>query len=200
MFFPTLVTCIIDLSALINFFFSSPLQDFRNFQYTLSVVKDLVIHVEERKRVSLQIPKLSYEKVSKVMSTCNEHVLAFGGNFSVKADSHFVCVQNEQDEDVHGQYHTKVAHFEGSPQKVTGASFIVFSGALKSGTGLKAKMNIVEDGLLVQIPPSTMEELRAAIRDMKDFQIDCCKVTETESPDEWVRINWLNDELSTNLG
>ena len=50
------------------------LQDFRNFQYTLSVVKDLVIHVEEKKRVSLQIPKLSYEKVCKVLSISNEQL------------------------------------------------------------------------------------------------------------------------------
>ena len=118
----------------------------------------------------------------------------------MKADSHFVCIQNEQDDDVHGQYHTQVAHFGGSPKKFTGASFIVFSGALKSSTGLKAKMNIVEDGILVQIPPITMEELRTAIRDMKEFKIDCCKATEAESTDEWVQVNWVNDELSTNLG
>lgn len=166
------------------------------------MVNDLVIHVEDKKRVSLQIPRLSYDKVCKVLSTCNEHVLAFGGNFSVKADSHFVCVQNEQDDDIQGQYHTQVAHLEGSPLKVTAANFIVFSGALKSSTGLKAKMNIVEDGLLVQIPPTTMEELRTALRELKDFQIDCCKVGESEpTTEEWVRVSWLNDErTSANLG
>lgn len=176
------------------------LADFRNFQYTLSVVKDLVIHVQDRKRITLSIPKLSYEKVCKVLSTSNEHVLAFGGNFSTKADSHFVCTQNEHDDDVQGQYRTQLAHFEGSPSKTTGASFVVFSGALKSSTGLKAKMNIVEDGVLVQIPPTTMEELRVSIRDMKEFKIDCCKTTETGPIEEWIQINWVNDELSTNLG
>lgn len=146
------------------------------------------------------IPKLSYEKVCKVLSTSNEHVLAFGGNFSLKADSHFACIQNEEDDDVQGQYHTEVSHFTGSPLKITGASFIVFSGALKSSTGLRAKMNIVEDGILIQIPSNTMEKLRAAIRDMKEYKIDCCKVNETDSLDEWVQISWVNDELSTNLG
>lgn len=154
--------------------------------------------MEDRKRVNLLIPKLSYEKVCKVLSTSNEHVLAFGGNFSLKADSHFVCVQNEKDDDV--QYHTKTICYPDSGKKVTGASFIVFSGALKSNTGLKAKMNIVEDGLLVQIPPTTMEELRNAIKDMKDFKIDCCKVADSEPSTEWIQINWINEELSTNLG
>lgn len=155
--------------------------------------------MEDRKRVNLLIPKLSYEKVCKVLSISNEHVLAFGGNFSLKADSHFVCVQNE-DGDVHSRYHNKLIHFPDSPKKVSGASFIVFSGALKSTTGLKAKIKIVEDGLLIEILPSTMEELRNAIKDMKDFKIECCKVSDATPSDEWIQINWINEELSTNLG
>lgn len=165
------------------------------------MVKDLFICVEQRKRVTLFVPKLSYEKVCKVLSTSNEHVLAFGGNLSLRADSHLVCVQNEDDDDIHSQYRTEISSYPGSSEKLTGASFIVFSGVLKSSTGLKAKMNIVEDGLLVQIPPSLMEEFRSAIKDMKDFRIDCCKVNDTNSnPDEWIQLKWVNDELSTNLG
>lgn len=34
---------------------------------------------------------------------------------------------------------------------VTGASFIVFNGALKTTSGLSAKSSIVEDGLMVQV-------------------------------------------------
>ena len=34
---------------------------------------------------------------------------------------------------------------------VTGASFIVFNGALKTNSGLTAKSSIVEDGLMVQV-------------------------------------------------
>ena len=39
---------------------------------------------------------------------------------------------------------------------VTGASFVVFNGALKSSSGLRAKSSIVEDGLMVQILPDSM--------------------------------------------
>ena len=34
---------------------------------------------------------------------------------------------------------------------MTGASFVVFNGALKSNSGLTAKSSIVEDGLMVQV-------------------------------------------------
>ena len=34
---------------------------------------------------------------------------------------------------------------------MTGASFIVLNGALKSATGLTAKSSIIEDGIMVQV-------------------------------------------------
>jgi hypothetical protein len=40
---------------------------------------------------------------------------------------------------------------------VTGASFVVFNGALKTSSNLTAKSSIVEDGLMVQITPDTMQ-------------------------------------------
>lgn len=165
------------------------------------MVKNLFICVEQRKKVKLLIAKQSYEKVCKVLSTSNEHVLAFGGNLNLKADSHFVCLQNENDDEIHSQYQTELFCYPGMQPNMTAASFIVFSGALKSATGLKAKMNIVEDGLLIQIPPVMMEELRSAIKEMKDFKIDCCKITENNSSDEWVELKWVdNDFSSSNLG
>jgi hypothetical protein len=36
-------------------------------------------------------------------------------------------------------------------RKVTGASFVVFNGALKSTANLSAKSSIVEDGIMVQV-------------------------------------------------
>ena len=39
-------------------------------------------------------------------------------------------------------------------RKVTGASFVVFNGALKSTTNLTAKSSIVEDGIMVQVKKS----------------------------------------------
>jgi len=42
-------------------------------------------------------------------------------------------------------------------ESVTGASFVVFNGALKTSSNLTAKSSIVEDGLMVQITPDTMQ-------------------------------------------
>lgn len=61
-----------------------------------------------------------------------------------------------------------------TPELILGASFIVFSGALKvNQTGQPAKISIVEDGLLIQIQSCTMSALRNAINYMDNFDIDC---------------------------
>ena len=140
------------------------------------------------------MPRNRYEKVHKVLQNSNEHVLAFGANFSLRADSHLVCMQN----DVDGQYQTQSINIEGAARKITGASFIVFSGALKSSTGLTAKMSIVEDGLLVQIPPNTMTELRNALKDMKEYAVNVGKVD--SEPDEVIRMLWAEEDTNVNLG
>jgi MAD (mothers against decapentaplegic) interacting protein len=168
-------------------------QDFRNFQYTLPIVPGLVIHLEEKK-ITVHLPRNRYEKVLKVLTNSNEHVLAFGANFSLKADSHLVCMQNDD-----GQYQTQSINNESATRKITGASFIVFSGALKSSTGLTAKMSIVEDGLLVQIPPNTMSELRNSLKDMKNYAINCGKINETQ-PEEVIYLSWGEEESHCNLG
>lgn len=82
---------------------------------------------------------------------------------------------------------------------MTGASFIVFSGALKSSSGLSAKFSIVEDGLLVQIPQETMVALHMALRDMKDLTIECGQINAAE-PEEVVIIQWTRDDKKFNLG
>lgn len=82
---------------------------------------------------------------------------------------------------------------------VTGASFIVINGALKSSMGLTAKSSIVEDGLMVQIMPEKMEALKAALKNMHDFAIGCGKQGATE-PDEVVHIKWVENDTMFNLG
>ena len=82
---------------------------------------------------------------------------------------------------------------------VTGASFIVFNGALKATTGLTAKSSIVEDGLMVQISQEKMVELRKALEKLDDFQIDCGPVN-AETPDETISIEWTDDVSDINEG
>lgn len=81
---------------------------------------------------------------------------------------------------------------------VTGASFIVINGALKSSMGLSAKSSIVEDGLMVEIMPEKMEALKAALKNMQDFSIGCGRQGALE-PDETVNIKWVDNDTLFNL-
>lgn len=77
---------------------------------------------------------------------------------------------------------------------VTGASFIVFNGSLKQ-CAWTGKSNIVEDGLMVQIPSESMTNLRAALRQMNDYSIGCGPQAE-----EVVLLKWVADDISFNVG
>ncbi|KAM7392306.1 hypothetical protein PAMA_007426 [Pampus argenteus] len=143
------------------------LADLRNYQYSLSVVEGLRIHMEMGHSY-IDIPKSSFNELQKVINSSNEHVISIGASFSSEADSHLVCFQNED-----GNYQTQANSIPGKIRTVTGASFVVFNGALKVSSGFIAKSSIVEDGLMVQIPPETMESLRTALREQTDFHIPC---------------------------
>uniref|UniRef100_A0A3Q3XHC2 FYVE-type domain-containing protein n=1 Tax=Mola mola TaxID=94237 RepID=A0A3Q3XHC2_MOLML len=165
------------------------LADFRNYQYTLPVVKGLVVDMEVRK-TSIRIPSNRYNELMKAMNKSNEHVLAMGACFNDRADSHLVCVQNDD-----GNYQTQAISIHHQPRK-TGACFFVFSGALKASSGFLAKTSIVE-GVMIQITAETMDSLRQALRDMKDFSITCGKADQEENQ-ELVHIQWTEDDQNFN--
>ncbi|CAJ1072537.1 zinc finger FYVE domain-containing protein 9 isoform X2 [Xyrichtys novacula] len=169
------------------------LADFRNYQYTLPVVKGLVVDMEVRK-TSIKIPSNRYNELMKAMNKSNEHVLAMGACFNDRADSHLVCVQNDD-----GNYQTQAISIHHQPRKVTGACFFVFSGALKASSGFLAKTSIVEDGVMIQITAETMDSLRQALRDMKDFTITCGKADQEENQEQ-VHIQWTEDDHNFNKG
>ncbi|XP_036410232.1 zinc finger FYVE domain-containing protein 9 isoform X1 [Megalops cyprinoides] len=169
------------------------LADFRNYQYTLPMVTGLVVDMEVRK-TSIKIPSNRYNELMKAMNKSNEHVLAVGACLNERADSHLVCVQNDD-----GNYQTQAISIHNQPRKVTGACFFVFSGALKASSGYLAKSSIVEDGVMVQITAETMEALRQALREMKDFTIACGKANQEDSQ-EHVHIQWLEDDRNFNKG
>lgn len=141
----------------------------------------------------IKIPRKKYSDVLKVINSSNEHVISIGASFSTEADSHLVCVQSD------GVYQTQANSATGQPRKVTGASFVVFNGALKTSSGFLAKSSIVEDGLMVQITPETMDGLRLALREQKDFKIQCGKVDAVDLR-EYVDICWVDSEERKNKG
>ncbi|XP_061658249.1 zinc finger FYVE domain-containing protein 16 isoform X2 [Syngnathoides biaculeatus] len=169
------------------------LADLRNYQYSLSSVGGLRIHMEVG-RSYIDVPKSSFGEMQRVVNGANEHVISIGANFSSEADSHLVCFQNED-----GTYQTQAGSVPGKTRTVTGASFVVFNGALKASSGFVAKSSIVEDGLMVQMPPETMEALRTALREQKDFEIACGKTDETEVR-ETVAVRWVDWASPVNAG
>ncbi|XP_067838873.1 zinc finger FYVE domain-containing protein 16-like isoform X2 [Heptranchias perlo] len=168
------------------------LADLRNYQYTLATIEGLMLLVEMGKS-SIKIPKRRYNEVMKVVTSSNEHVITMGTCFSLDADSHLVCIQNDKN------YQTQANTIAGKSRKVTGASFVVFNGALKTTSGFIAKSSIVEDGLMVQITPETMDGLRRALREKRDFQIVCGKM-DSDDRREFVNIQWVDGDEPVNKG
>lgn len=83
---------------------------------------------------------------------------------------------------------------------VTGASFLVFNGALKSSSGLSGKCSIVEDGLMVQIAPKKMTAIQQALKTMKDIDIVCGPIDADASQTEVVSIQWVENDTDFNVG
>ncbi|XP_037121993.1 zinc finger FYVE domain-containing protein 16 isoform X3 [Syngnathus acus] len=169
------------------------LADLRNYQYSLASVEGLRVHMEVG-RSFIDIPKSSFGQMQRVLSGANEHVITVGATLSLRADSHLVCFQNED-----GGYRTQAASVPGKTRTVTGASFVVFNGALKASSGFIAKSSIVEDGLMVQMPPETMDALRAALREQNDFNIACGRTDETDVREN-VSVRWLDWTPPINTG
>lgn len=55
-----------------------------------------------------------YIQMLKVVNSSNEHVISVGACFSTEADSHLVCVQNEE-----GSYQTKANSMQGKTRRGT---------------------------------------------------------------------------------
>lgn len=54
----------------------------------------------------------SFTQLMKVVENSNEHVMAIGACFSTEADSHLVCIQNDD-----GNYQTQAINIQNKPRK-----------------------------------------------------------------------------------
>ncbi|XP_055857671.1 zinc finger FYVE domain-containing protein 9 isoform X2 [Episyrphus balteatus] len=176
------------------------LADFRNYTYTIPTIKGMYIHMEDR-RTNILIPRNRLDEVVKAINNSSDHILAMGANFSKNADGHLVCIQNIklQNGDSHA-YSTQAINIQGQPRKVTGASFFVFNEALKTTSGLSGKCSIIEDGLMVQILPSKMAEIRHSLLNMKDINIVCGPIDADEQQTEVVYVQWVDNDVEINIG
>ena len=51
-------------------------------------------------------------QLMKVLSNSDDHVMAFGASFSTAADSHLVCLQNDD-----GHYQTQAINIQNRPRR-----------------------------------------------------------------------------------
>lgn len=168
------------------------LLDFRNFQYQLASLSGLLVHLEGR-QTTVRVPRNRYDALVRILDG-NEHVLALAGNLSPEADAHLVCVQAAEG----GTYHSQALQARpGSSVECTGASFVVFSGALK-GPG-EAKHSVVEDGVLVQLSPTSMGSLRTALRAMRDWHVPVVPAAPGEEAGH-IAVIWTEDDRPKNAG
>ncbi|XP_031627102.1 zinc finger FYVE domain-containing protein 9 isoform X2 [Contarinia nasturtii] len=181
--------------TIINF-----LADFRTYSYTIPTIRGMYIHMEDR-RTNVLIPRNRYDQVMKALNNSSDHIFALAANFSELADGHLVCVQNTESgcAETHA-YSTQAINIQGKPRKVTGASFLVLNGALKTTSGLSGKCSIVEDGLMVQILPKKMAAIQQALKTMKDIDIVCGPIDGDESQTELVCIQWVDNDTDFNVG
>lgn len=77
---------------------------------------------------------------------------------------------------------------------------MVLNGVLKPNSGLVGKCSIVEDGLMVQVPPAKMNTIKDALKNMKDYKIVCGPVEGDDSQKEIVSIEWTENDLNFNIG
>ena len=83
---------------------------------------------------------------------------------------------------------------------VTGASFIIFNGALKSDAGCQAKLSIVEDGVMVQVTSELLSKLKLSLKQMTNYRIRCGSHHDPSQDDEIVLIEWTEDDKNVNIG
>lgn len=178
------------------------LADFRTYSYTLAAVRGLRIHMEDR-TTHVLVPRNRYDQVQQALANSSDHILALAGNFSPAADGHLVCIQNTDTAGTGNETHsysTQAVNIQGRPRRVTGASFLLLNGALKSSSGLSAKCSIVEDGLMVQVMPAKMAAVQKALREMRDVEIVCGPVDGAAGQTEVVRVRWVENDLDFNVG
>lgn len=100
-----------------------------------------------RERVKCRNVHVCVLQMLKVVNASNEHVISVGASFSSEADSHLVCLQNEE-----GNYQTQANSMPGKTrtglyhvrprQTHTGYSFLVLFVNLITVTGI-AVCNII---------------------------------------------------------
>ncbi|CAI4227478.1 unnamed protein product [Auanema sp. JU1783] len=119
--------------------------DFRKWSYRMKRVvgSTVSLHIVGNHTV-VKVPYRSKGIINSILSW-NRSILAWKCDINVHADSHLVC-----EETTDGFYETQVLSKDSS-REVTGASFVIFNGSLKSSGQLQ--LSVIEDGIAIMMQP-----------------------------------------------
>jgi hypothetical protein len=139
--------------------------------------------------VSIRIPRNRHDDILKSLEQSSPHALSFGVmNINRQIHSkHLVTIQNPTDQ----QYETRIFSSLNSTneQIMIGGNFLVINASLRSrdslsnspidtqNTGnyslnnLNAKVNTIEDGIMLQIDGDALKVLKQCLKERKDYAI-----------------------------
>lgn len=140
------------------------LNDFRNWTYQMAQLSGTAIAVRDE-LTEVCLPSLALDEVRALVES-NRNMVGWALNEltpaeqQMEVDSHLVCEQQSLADN--SQFCTRIfSRNQNAPRKVTGASFVIFDGALKGGE--QFLVSVVEDGLVVRLQADLMEELVKAL-------------------------------------
>ncbi|CAF0773857.1 unnamed protein product [Adineta steineri] len=168
----------------------SLLCDFRSFTYVLPTIRGLIISVGIQGSVSIRIPRNRHDDILKSLEQSSPHALSFGiMNVNRQIHTkHLVTIQYSNDQ----QYETRIFSSSDSnnEQIMIGGNFLVINASLRSrdspssspldiqqsgsfstNNNLNAKVNTIEDGIMLQIDGDALKVLKQCLRERKDYAI-----------------------------
>ncbi|KAI1721990.1 zinc finger FYVE domain-containing protein 9 [Ditylenchus destructor] len=139
--------------------------DFRNWSYRMAKLPGSYVSLSDS-RTQVSLPDWALEEL-KLIVEANRNMVGWALDFNDRADSHLVCEHNENS----GLFQTHIFASHGTTRQVTGATFIIFDGALKSSAD-KFVISVVEDGVVVRMQADTMTELVKSLLSGEDFRLE----------------------------
>lgn len=200
----------------------------------LPTVRGLVISIGSQGSATIRMPRNRHDDILKALEQSSPHALSFGiVNVNRQMHSkHLVTVQNTGDQ----QYETRIfSSADSNNEQVTiGGNFLVInaslrsrdspssspldthgSGSFSSNNNLNAKVNAIEDGIMLQIDGDALKVLKQCLRERKDYAIlararpmisDEPKepvdgnIVKRTSSEQLVEFLWVDDDNDTNRG
>jgi len=169
-------------------------QDFRSYTYILPIIRGLAISIGSQGSVSIRIPRNRHDDVLKALEQSSPHALSFG-IMNINRELHSKRLVTIQNNNNNQQYETRLFSSldTDTDQSMIGGNFLVVNASLRSrdspssspldmpvgsgssfsssNTNLNAKVNTIEDGIMLQIDGDALKVLKQCLKERKDYAV-----------------------------